>query len=192
MRSTYAIPALLVALAVWTGCSNVPEEGAPAARVLQADQVTLLAPAAVKGAATDGLHDFTLLVRPARAASHSQTGFNLRAPRGCVAAEVLITADWLGDDRVKPAWGFDFGPGGQEFLQPLQLTFLLQPQDLAGLDPSTLTLLLDREDGTYEVVPSEVYEDLVPNLVLLRAEVEHFSRYLIGTGPPPDEHPNQH
>ena len=183
---------LLLALLAWSGCSRTTSQDSATNRVLQGDQVRLLVPTLSKFAAVDDLRDFTLRVRPDHRARYHRSYFSLEAPRGCVNAEVMIAADWLGDDAVNPAWGFDFGPVGQEFLIPLHLTFEFDHHDLEGLDPALLTLLLDLENGSYEVIPSTVEEFLDLDEVVLEADVEHFSRYLIGVGPPPDDNGGGH
>lgn len=187
MRRISASIVLLLALLAWSGCSRTTSQDNAANRVLQGDQVRLLASALSKGAAVDDLRDFTLRIRPNQVACYSKKYFTLTAPRGCVGTETLISGDWLGDDVVNPAWGFDFGPVGQEFLLPLHLTFHFNHHDLEGLDPALLTLLLDLENGCYEVIPSTVEDFLELDVVVLEADVEHFSRYLVAVGPPPDD-----
>ncbi|MDP2359818.1 MAG: hypothetical protein Q8O14_03560 [bacterium] len=173
---------LLLPLLLACSQTSLQEEGT--VRLLDAEQVRLLTPPAAKGALTDWPGDFTLALDPSRAANHNQAGFQLRAPRGCVAQSLVITGRWLGTD-VPPALGFDFGPDGTEFLLPLEMQFRLLRQDLEGVDLSLLTVLLDREDGTYEVIPT-VIDEQMPGIVRLTANAEHFTRYLIATGPPPD------
>lgn len=139
--------------------------------------------------------DFSLDLTPQRSAALDLPGFRLRAPRGCVGQEATITGDWLGDENENPVIGYNYGPDGLEFLQefllPLQVEFKLKTRDLEGLDPACLLVVLDHEDGTYEIIPSVVEAmpegDLDnPHGVKIRAEIDHFCRYLIATGPPPD------
>jgi len=173
---------LLLPLALWLGCA-VDEE--PATRLLGEGELQLLAPAASKDAQTDDLMDIVLNLRPNRPATAVRPGVVLTAPRGCVEQPLQITGDWQGDHPQLPAIGYDFTPDGTEFLLPLRIQFLLLPCQVDGIDPARLTVVLDREDGTYELIPTEV--DVWPGAVVLRAPLEHFSKYLVAVGPPPDD-----
>lgn len=190
MRRTFLILGLVLPLSFWSGCSNPGDEPAT---LLQSDQLTFVVPAASKAEGTDLGGNFSLPLQPSRSTSIQLPGFRLRAPRGCVGQPVTIAGDWCGDDRQHPAIGYDFGPEGQEFALPLQLEFKLRQEDLAGLDPTTLLVVLDHEDGSFEVIPSQVEEASaddpeIPNGIKISTLVEHFSKYLVATGPPPDEH----
>jgi hypothetical protein len=179
---------LLLPLAFLSGCTGSEE---PATQYLQANQISIVAPAFSKADGTDLGGDFSLTLSPSRATSIQRPGFNLRAPRGCVAQTLTITGDWCGDDREDPAIGYDYGPEGTEFLIPLQAQFILRSEDLGEADPADLIVVLDHEDGTYEIVPSTV--SVVPGdglenpgTVRIAALLEHFSKYLVAVGPPPD------
>ena len=176
--------ALLLAL----GCSqdSQPSESSP--RLLSRDQVRLLTPNDFTGKAhdIDALGDFSLSVVPGSPAVAENGAFRLSVPAGAVTQPITIQANWLGDEAT-PEIGFDFGPAGQEFLRPLtfEITLPLTPADVpAG---SELMVLYDREDGFYEEVSNEVHWQTVDEQAVLRAPLEHFTKYLIGTGPPPDE-----
>jgi hypothetical protein len=177
---------LLLPLALWLGCA-VDEE--PATRLVAGEDIKMLAPAVSKDARTDDLMDIVLNLRPNRPATAVRPGVVLSAPRGCVDAPLTIRGDWQGDEPQQPAIGYDFTPDGTEFLLPLRIQFLLLPCQVEGIDPARLTVVLDREDGTYELIPTEV--DVWPGAVVLRAPLEHFSKYLVAVGPPPDDSSRQ-
>ncbi|MFA7330084.1 MAG: hypothetical protein WC326_03315 [Candidatus Delongbacteria bacterium] len=189
MRHPKYLLALVLPLAFFSGCANTGDE--PATQLLQADQLQFVAPPAAKAAQTDTWMDFSLTLHPNRPATVVVPGFLLHAPRGAVEQTLTITGDWCGDDAQDPVVGYDFAPDGSEFLVPLRVMFVFLPQSLEGLDPARLTWVLDHEDGTYEVIPSEVqvlpaHGPGNPGAVRVLAQVEHFSRYLIAIGPPPD------
>jgi hypothetical protein len=181
MKRPFLFLALLLPLAFWLGCA-VDEQ--PATQVLGAGQIQLLVPSASKEAGTDDLMDLHLSLRPNRPATATRPGVVLFAPRGCVEQPLTITGDWQGDEVDLPAIGYDFSPDGTEFLLPLRIQFLLLPCQVVGIDPSRLTVVLDLEDGSYEIVPTEV--DILPGAVVLRAPLEHFSKYLVAVGPQPE------
>ena len=186
MKRHVILIGLLLPLALWLGCA---EDEEPATRLLGSDEVHVLVPAVDKGARTDDFMDIVLNLRPNRPATATRPGVVLTAPRGCVDEPLSIHGDWQGDNPQLPAIGYDFTPDGTEFLLPLRIQFLLLPCQLEGIDPARLTVVLDREDGTYELVPTEV--DVWPGAVVLRAPLEHFSKYLVAVGPQPDDNSQQ-
>jgi uncharacterized delta-60 repeat protein len=73
--------------------------------------------------------------------------------------------------------GWDFGPDGLEFLQPVTVTLRYSDADIPeGFDETLLSVFLI--NGIYEKAPSTV--DPVLNLVT--AQVDHFSFYFLGWG----------
>jgi hypothetical protein len=179
---------LLLLLAL--GCSQDSRPSDSGSRLLSRDQVRILTPQdfASKARDIDALGDFSLSLVPGSAAVVEGEGYRLSAPAGAVTQPVTIQANWLGDEAA-PEIGFDFSPQGLEFAQPLsfQITLPLKPEDVpAG---SELMVLYDREDGWYEEVSNEVHWRTVDDKAILDAPLEHFTKYLIGTGPPPDDDP---
>lgn len=188
MTRSHAFIAAGLALLLVSGCSQDSRPPESGGRLLSRDQVRLLSPADFPGKerAIDALGDFSLSLVPGQPASVEGEGYRLSAPAGCVAQPVTIQAEWLGDGGEI---GYNFTPDGQEFLAPLvfELILPLQPADLPAGDD--LMVLHDREDGWYEVISNEVHWLSVDDKALLRAPLEHFTKYLIGTGPPPDDGP---
>jgi hypothetical protein len=177
-----------LSLLLAVGCSTdspAPESGG---RLLSRDQIRLLTPAdlPVKSHALDAMTDFTLQVQPGSAAAFEANGVTLRVPAGAVTSPVTIQAHWMGGDS-QPALGFEFGPEGQEFLAPLEfeLTLPVSADDLPLGDE--LLVVYDREDGWYEVVSNEVHWMSADEGVAVGARLQHFSKYLVAVGPPPDE-----
>ncbi|MDP2361326.1 MAG: hypothetical protein Q8O14_11350 [bacterium] len=173
------------------GCSQDSRPPESGGRLLSRDQVRLLSPAdfAGKDRVIDAMGDFTLQVLPGEASVVEGEAFRLVAPAGAVSQPVTIHAQWLGGDGTGEI-GFNFTPEGQEFLLPLhfELTLPLQPADLPAGDE--LMVLYDREDGWYEVISNEVHWLSVDEKATMLARLEHFTKYLIATGPPPDPDPD--
>ncbi|MFA7330085.1 MAG: hypothetical protein WC326_03320 [Candidatus Delongbacteria bacterium] len=179
--------ALLLAFGCSTDGSRAPESSG---RLLSRDQIRLLTPADLPAKAhdLDAMTDFTLVVTPGAASEYTGAGFSLKAPAGAVSTPVTIVANWQGDE-ASPAIGFEFGPEGQEFLTPLEfeLVLPLSEADLPAGDE--LLVVYDRQDGWYEVVSNEVHWMSADEEARVDARLEHFSKYLIATGPPPDDGP---
>lgn len=188
MRRFLPLGAAGLALLFAFGCSSESQAPESGGRLLSRDQLHLLSPAdfPAKAHELDAVSDFTLTVNPGSAAVFSGSGYSLRVPAGAVTAPVTIVADWQGDETTA-AIGFEFGPEGQEFLAPLEfeLTLPLTSEDLPAGDE--LLVVYDRQDGWYEVVSNEVHWMSADGEVRLGSRLEHFSKYLVATGPPPDE-----
>jgi hypothetical protein len=177
-----------LALLLVLGCSQDSRPPDSSGRLLSRDQVRLLSPRDFSGKARalDAMGDFSLAVTPGTAAEVRGEGYRLSVPAGSVNRPVTIQANWLGDEAT-PEIGFNFSPEGQEFLRPIEfeVSLPLQPSDVPAGDE--LLVLYDREDGWYEVISNEVHWQSVDEKAVMRAPLEHFTKYLIGTGPPPDE-----
>ncbi len=99
------------------------------------------------------------------------------AARNSVAQDTEIDGRWLGPEGH---FGYDMQPHGLNFNRPVRFTIDVQwVLDLGIYDPSRLVLLLDNEDGTYNLIPSNLRSGNI------RAMLHHFSKYVIGIGPPP-------
>jgi len=170
------------------GCSTDSQAPESGGRLLSRDQIRLLTPADLpaKSHALDAMSDFSLQVTPGAAVAFEGNGVALRVPAGAVTLPVTIQARWMGGDS-QPALGFEFGPEGQEFLAPLEfeLSLPFSADDLPLGDE--LLVVHDREDGWYDVVSNEVHWMSADEGVAVGARLQHFSKYLVAVGPPPDE-----
>lgn len=192
---------LVLLLALLAGCSAVDPGTRDEPTVLQANQVQLI-PAELlvtKGITTDGRNDsgdpdtfipflpdnfsFTLSAQADTRVRHNWFGFRARA--GSVNRDRNVRAQWLGPRGLI---GYEMLPHGLNFTEPVEMlidiTLLL---DTGLWDIAELVIYLDNENGTYTPLPStpETEMDEGRERVLLRTELEHFSKYVIGVGPPP-------
>jgi len=180
-----------IGLAAWlaTGCSDDPtatkDTSAP---VFSADQLLLIQPDAVadKHAATDEI-DFSFDVEPGRKVNFNRPGFKIRVDRGDAPFDTTITGDWLGDNEPG-YYGIDFGPEGFEWAEPINLEIKIPTSLIIEFGLDRLYIVLDLENGTYEPVPADWH--VHGNHYWLDGEIEHFSKYLVAVGPPPDNNQN--
>ncbi|MCA9783219.1 MAG: hypothetical protein KC518_06520 [Candidatus Cloacimonetes bacterium] len=185
-------------LAGFTGCND----GAPAdheeGRVFQTGEVQLVQPDLLvqKAALTDGgsslsnllspdYFDFT--VRPDRITDYDHGYFSWYSQPGTVASRTNIAGTWMGP---RGFYGYDMSPHGLNFGQAVDLGIDVTPVVILGLaDVDNLVMLLDNEDGTYTEIPATVetmgLEALGTLRYQLKGTVWHFSKYVIGIGPPP-------
>lgn len=106
-------------------------------------------------------------------------GAILTIPQDALGEEVEISITPVPDgelpEGVLPGTAFDFGPDGQEFLEPVTLVL---PYDDAGLSPEEeMKLAIHQllEDGTLVRLPTAVD----PDLNTLTTELMHFSIYAV-------------
>lgn len=129
--------------------------------------------------------DFTL--RPDRTTDLDQHYFAWHSQQGTVNTRTNISATWLGP---RGDYGYEMGPHGQNFNLPVTMCIDVTPLvDLEIAEADELLVLLDNEDGSYDQVPA-VLETVPgdashPDRIRQRAVIWHFSKYVIGIGPPP-------
>ena len=188
MRRFLPLGAAGIALLLAFGCSSESREPESGGRLLSRDQIRLLSPAdfPTKAHDLDAITDFTLSVTPGAASVYTGAGISLRVPAGAVSAPMTIVANWQGDE-ASPALGFEFGPEGQEFLAPLDFELVLPLAETDVPVGDELLVVYDRQDGWYEVVSNEVHWMNTGEEARVDARLDHFSKYLVATGPPPDE-----
>lgn len=194
--------ALLAALGL-LGCSAVdPDRQENREQVFAASQVQLLPPDLLtdKNTAVDDrrqpgdpegfrpwmpdVFQFTLASDEPTTVRHNWMGF--RAQAGSVTQDRLLTARWLG---TRGYYGYDMLPHGLNFEQPVELVIDVTAVIATGLwEADELAVYLDNENGTYTLIESEPEaedRDDAQDRILLVAPLEHFSKYVIGIGPPP-------
>lgn len=192
---------LVLLLALLAGCSSVDPGSGDEPTVLQASQVRLIPSELLvdKGATTDGRNDsgdpetfnpflpdifsFTLWASEDTRIRHNWFGFRARA--GAVNRDRYIRAQWLGP---RGYIGYEMLPHGLNFQEPVDLLIDVTAIVATGLwDIEELGIFLDNENGTYTPLNStaETEDGPVLDRILLKAELEHFSKYVIGVGPPP-------
>jgi hypothetical protein len=112
--------------------------------------------------------------------------FGFRAQAGSVERDRNLQARWLGP---RGYFGYEMLPHGLNFEHPVELLIDISAALATGLwEADELAVYLDNENGTYTLIESEPEtEDRADaeDRVLLRARLEHFSKYVIGIGPPP-------
>jgi hypothetical protein len=191
MRLHALLPALGLGLALLAGCSRdsgpAPDSTpAPvdASQVRLVDTHSLMAktPGIDDGMGyTDEFsHEFVV---DANAGVGFADGFlEFSAEGGAVDHAVAIDAQWLGADGF---YGYDFGPDGLQFAEGVELSYDVDGILEAGLleDGQQLVLYWDLENGTFQEIPSEVV--IQNGKAELKATIHHFTKYVIGIGPPP-------
>ncbi len=183
--------ALLGMLGVFIGCENSSTQPSQTDNIFTADEITLIVPVATvaKGNAVDQDQFFTLTKRGHT--NFESNGFRFHARPNSVDEDTEINADWMGD-WDEPVFGYQFGPEGLVFSQSVEIGYEFGLVDNMGdLDRESLQLFYDREDGTYEPIPTRIaveperLEDgTVVQNVWVYGLVDHFSKYIIATGPP--------
>ncbi len=131
---------------------------------------------------TDAQHDFEL--DNASLSTFSDGFLSFKAEAGSLPeADVAIHADWMGEDGY---FGYDFGPDGYQFSQGVEVSYKVDAIVAAGLleDGSQLKLYWDMENGHFEEVPADLVFD-EDGSARLQATLYHFSKWVIGIGPPP-------
>ena len=186
----------LLFLLLATGCSDSGMQTDDSPVLYTADQLQLLVPSRVapKADLVSELH--TIAVSPGEQAEFSDGLIYVNVEPGCVTAPMTLTADWQGDEE-SPEYGYDFGPEGTVFAQPIQVSYALDlVDDMDAVDTELLSMFYDREDGLYELIPSVIeFEPVIvwdeecqcedeDIRIWVRASVDHFSKYIIATGPP--------
>lgn len=175
-----------VALAAWLviGCSTEPTTQDSSVQAFSAENLVLIAPqgVAAKASATDEV-DFELALQPNRNANYNTSEFKIKVDRGSVQEDVTIDGDWLGDN-TPGYFGIDFGPDGFEFEQPIEVWIRIPAWVFEQYDADRLCFVLDREDGSYELVDS--HWNFRGGSYWMTSDIEHFSKYLVAVGPPPD------
>ena len=175
-----------IALAAWlaVGCSSDPAAEDSSRTVFTASDLQLVVPQDV-AAKTVGVDetDFEFVVQPNRSFNYNRPGYKVKVERGDAPFEATITGDWLGDN-TPGYFGIDFGPEGFEWASPIEMAIKIPWWVLIEYDPACLMIVLDNEDGTYEPVPSRW--EFRQGFYWLDGEIEHFSKYLVAVGPPPD------
>lgn len=174
--------ALVAWLAIGCACDGGADDGG--VRTLQATDLALLAPREPvdKAVGADEI-DFEFVVQPDRSLNHNRPGYKVKVERGDAPFEATITGDWLGDN-TPGCFGIDFGPEGFEWASPIEMAIKIPWWVLIEYDPACLMIVLDNEDGTYEPVPSRW--EFRQGFYWLDGEIEHFSKYLVAVGPPPE------
>ncbi len=181
-----------------TGCSVDREPGDSTQTLYRADQVTLLQQVHLspgKASLVDGTLDFSLELDPQNEVHWSTSAdpeneadwnqvVSVTIPAGAVTEPVTIEGRWMGG-AGDPALGYEFGPEGLHFSAPIQVSIALPIDEATIPSDEELLVLYDREDGWYEAVDNEVHWNTSGNAVTLDAGIDHFSRYVIATGPPP-------
>lgn len=184
-----------------TGCSTDREPGDSTQTLYRADQVTILQQvhlSTTKASLVDGALDFTLQVDPENEVHWSTSaedpenevhwghGVSVTVPAGAVTEAVEIHGHWLaGDDGS--ALGYEFGPEGLEFAESIVVNITVPLAEETIPADGELMVLYDREDGWYEVIENEVHWNTAGDGVSLQTGIDHFSKYLLGVGPPPDD-----
>jgi len=164
-------------------------------RIFSADEITLLTASRSAGKADRADDDHFILVEPEVSTYYSQGLLTFLTPQYSVEEPVEVVARWMGDDEVEPAYGFDFDPEGLQFARPVRLRVSLDDvAEYEGLDRrqyeemiEQAMLLYDLEDGNYEEVPSTILRLLDPDgrmHVWIQGVIHHFSKYIVGNGPP--------
>jgi hypothetical protein len=180
---------LIALLGSWfIGCSSEEPVADRSMTLLSLEQVQPLEAPVVAGKAshTDEI-DFQMILQPNRQTVHANGSFRVMVPRSAVGETTTITGDWLGD-HDPGYFGIDFGPAGLEFLRPIEMWVRIPAWVFEDYDPARLCVVHDREDGSYEVVPSQW--NWRGGSWWLTGEIEHFSKYLVAVGPPPDNGSN--
>jgi hypothetical protein len=207
MNTRNTLGLLMAALALWaglSGCSDTNTREGSTTRTYQAGELRLglvaeLAQVTHKVQATDdgrrasevdnllqpAYFDFTL--RPERATDLDQHYFAWHSQAGSVNQRLNISATWLGP---RGEYGYEMGPHGLNFNLPVTMCIDVTPLvDLDLAEADELLVLLDNENGSYDEVPA-VLETIPgdmshPDRIRLRVTLWHFSKYVIGIGPPP-------
>ncbi|MCB1047735.1 MAG: hypothetical protein KDC10_11115 [Calditrichaeota bacterium] len=126
---------------------------------------------------------FTLAADQPTSVRHNYFGF--RAPAGAVSRDRDLLSRWLGPSGY---YGFEMQPHGLNFEQPVDLLIDVTPLIECHFPLERLIVLLDNENGTWTVIASQPEEDPREDQstrIMLRATLQHFSKYCIGIGPPP-------
>jgi len=205
---------VMVAAGMIVGCSDNTMESTDAPRVFNADEITLLRPNVEiqKNQSID--EDHLIQVLPDEMTMYREGLLGFKAHPNSVDQPVDITAAWMGDDDAEPLYGFDFGPEGLQFNRSVKVWISmdlvagfedLDSEDLDDLESvmQELLFLYDLEDGTYEEVPYWIDFEFVDDdgddddgddddgdddgmriRVWMVGTVDHFSKYIVGNGPP--------
>ncbi len=124
------------------------------------------------------------MLYPDRDISVDENFFKFRAEAGSVPDNVLIQARWMGPRGL---WGYDMEPHGLNFDHPVQ--FMIDITTLVALNvpQDRLLMLLDNEDGTYSPIEAQIhaYQEGLLTRYFMNGSLNHFSKYVIGIGPPP-------
>ena len=76
-----------------------------------------------------------------------------------------------------------FGPHGTQFSKPALLNVSLQNMDLTGINPNKVSLYYVNDNGQWEkmVVESITVEPVTGTVIVLNAQIPHFSRYAVAS-----------
>ena len=183
--------ALIAALSLLMSCENSSTQPSQMENIFPADEITLILPLApaMKGNVVDQDQTFTLTRR--NHTNFESNGFRFHARPNSVDEDTEITADWMGD-WDEPALGYEFGPEGLVFNKRVEIGYELGcVENMGELDRDNLQMYYDREDGSYEAIPTRIsveplrLEDgSTVQCVWVYGLVDHFSKYIIATGPP--------
>ncbi len=125
------------------------------------------------------------MLNPGENTSIDQNYFKFRAMGDAVEQPTLIQGIWLGPRGI---WGYDMSPHGMNFNSPVQFMIDVSPLLALDLPQDRLLMLHDNEDGTFVPVQAEIvpYDSAENNSrYFMRGTLNHFSKYVIGIGPPP-------
>ena len=191
MKLLAQLSALGIGLGLLVGCSREP---APApvtgSEAVDAAQVRLIDPAAItaksvgiddgQGYTDEFSHDF--IVDENNGVGFADGFLEFSADAEAVEQDVAIEARWLGADGN---YGYDFGPDGQQFSEGVELAYEVGGILDSGLlqDGERLVLYWDLENGSLVEIPSELV--IENGKAELKAVIHHFTKYIIGVGPPP-------
>ena len=191
MKHFAQLLALGMGLALLSGCSqektSAPgyESNPISASAIRLVDTSLLT---VKAARTDDGQGYTdefshnFVVDDGQGIGFEDGFLDFSANGDAVSNDVAIEAQWMGSGGF---YGYDFGPDGLQFDNGVELGYEVGGILASGLlnEGETLVLYWDLENGSFVEIPSELV--IENGKAELKATIHHFTKYVIGIGPPP-------
>ena len=196
MKKVHLLLALAgVALIALIGCESTGGQSQDEPVILSADQLQILTPSGLVAKADDIDDDHEIYVRRYGRTRYQTPLLRMSVESRSVSEDVVLTAQWQGNNEEDPEYGYEFGPEGMVFDRPIVIAYALDlVDDIDDVDLDLLSMYYDREDGTYEQIYSYIYFEPIFNYdgghhdldfkIWVVGWVDHFSKYIIATGPP--------
>ena len=108
--------------------------------------------------------------------------FSLTILPRAIDANKIVTMTY-DDQNFQGFTDIVFGPHGTQFSKPALLNVSLQNMDLTGVNPNKVGLYYVNDNGQWEkmVVESITVEPVTGTVIVLNAQIPHFSRYAVAS-----------
>jgi hypothetical protein len=108
--------------------------------------------------------------------------FSLEVPSKSIDDDKIVSMTY-DDQNFQGFTDIVFGPHGTQFSKPALLNVSLQNMDLTGMDPNKVGLYYVNDNGQWEkmVVESITVEPVTGTVIVLNAQIPHFSRYAVAS-----------